>query len=233
MAGKARVRDPQHPVVRTRLVWGGLVIAVGGVCAVGVGMMAGAPWLTWSATGATLLGMVVAWRGGVLHETRGQAPPRHEARELMEGGTHRGVSPDAHVVGADVQRKAASVSENTRDLLARAGRSTSPGVRLIAAFGLASVGGWLVLGQALLHYPMSGAGQDNALRDAGFSVIILLCALRLRMPSRSLPASALCLVSGGLLVLSAVVLPHESTFVELDELGAGLLVLVLAAMSPF
>ena len=233
MAGTARVRDPRHPVVRTRLVWGGLVVAVGGVVAVGVGMMTGAAWLTWSATGATVLGMVVAWRGGVLHETRGQAPPRDEARELIEDGTHQGVSPDAHVVGADVQRKAASVSENTRDLLARTGRTTSPGLRLLAAFGLASVGGWLVLGQVLLHYPMTGAGQDNALRDVGFSVIILLSALRLRMPSRSLPASGLCLVSGGLLVLSALFLPHDSTFVELDELAVGSLVVTLAAMSPF
>ena len=233
MAGTARVRDTRHPVVRTRLVWGGLVIALGGVCAVGVGMMAGAAWLTWPATGATLLGLVLAWRGGVLHETRGQAPPRDEARELIDGGTHQGVSPDAHVVGADVQRRAAAMSTNTQDLLARARSSASPGMRSVAAFGLASVGAWLVVGQVLLHYPMTSAGQDNALRDAGFSVIVLLLALRLRMPSRSLPASALCLVSGGLLVRSALFLPHESAFIELDELAAGSLVVTLAAMSPF
>lgn len=233
MAGTTRVRDPKHPVVRTRLVWGGLTIAIGGVCAVGAGMMAGAAWLIWSAIGATLLGLLVAWRGGVLYETRGQAPPRHEVRELLEGGAHRGVSPDARLVGAQARHTAASVSESTRHSLTRAGTSARPSMRRIAAFSLAAVGGWLVLGQSLLDYPMTSAGQNNALRDSGFAVIILLASLRLRMPSRSLSASALCLVSGGLLILSALFLPHDSSFVKLDELAAGLLVVTFGAMSPF
>jgi hypothetical protein len=166
-------------------VWAGLVTAIGGVCGVGVGMMAGATWLIWSATGATLLGVLAA------------------------------------------------VSETTRNSLARAGTSERPSMRRLAAFGLAAVGGWLVLGQLLLGYPMTSAGQDNALRDSGFAVIILLAALRLRMPSRSRPVSTLCVVSGGLLILSALFLPHDSSFVRIDELAAGLLVVAFGAMSPF
>jgi hypothetical protein len=225
MADNPQVRDPKDPTVRTRLLWGGTVAGVAGICAVGVGMMTGVEWLIVAACALALLGMLVAWRGGILYETRGQQPPRDEVRELLDGGEHRGVSSSARVVGGGAQADATQTAERTQRTLAHT--AARPPMRRLAAGTLLGVGAWLLLGQWVLGYPMSVAGQDNALRDVGFAVVLVLSALRLTMPNRSLFASGLCLVCGALLIASALLLPHDSTFVRIDEAAIGLAALAL------
>lgn len=231
MAEEPRIKDPEKTEVRPRLVWGGGVVpAILGACAAGVGMMLGDTWLAWGGGVVVLVALVIAWRGGIMYNTRGQEPPHHEVQEFIHGGEHEGISSDARTIGEGPQAKAASVTQRKRDILARA-RAAQSAPRLLGAIGLIVVGGWLLFGQWIVNYPLTAAGQDSALRDLGFGVIIVLCALRLRMPTRSRLASALCLLGGGLLILSGLFLAHDSYFVRLDEIVAGAAVLGFSGLT--
>ncbi len=203
MADSPEIHDPESPTVRPRLVWSGIGSAIVGLVLVGLGMINATSWLVWAAAGVMVAGLLVAWRGGVVYDTRGQEPPHHEVKEAIEGGQHEGVSPAARAVGHDAEARARSLSEHEEELLARSTMTPAPPVRPLAVFTLLLVGAWLLVGQWLLHYPFTVLGQDSALRDVGFAVVLALGALRLRLPTRSLVSSGVCLLSGGLLVLSA------------------------------
>lgn len=231
MAHRSWVRDPGQPTVSPRLVWGGIGGALAGLAVAGVALVSDTRWLVWVGAAATGVGLVVAWRGGVMYDTRGQEPPHHEVRELMKGGNHLGVSPASRVVGDEVERRAAASTERRREVLARSEATPRPPLRPLAAYGLLAVGGWLFLAHRFLGYPFTIAGQDSALREVGFAVVVALCALRLRLRTRSIVASIVCLLSGCLLVLTALFLPHDSAIAKVNEIATGVVVLGLTAMT--
>jgi hypothetical protein len=225
------VRDPKDPKVRPRLVWSGIGLAVVALAVSGVAMMAGLHWLTWTSGVMVAVGLLLAWRGGVEYDTRGQEPPHHELEEVLEGGTHAGISPLSHVVGDEVQQTAARSSARTEHLLDRATGGPWRELRTLGAFGLVAVGVWLLVGTAFLGYPFTVVGQDGALRDVGFAVVLTLAGLRLRLPRRSLTTTIVCLLGGALLVFSGLALPHDSTTVRWNELLCGCATLVLASLT--
>lgn len=231
MKEKLQVNDPKNPRVRPRLVWGGMGAAVLGVCASGLGVMMRNGWSTWGGAAVIVVGLLIAWRGGVMYDTRGQEPPHHELQELVEGGEHRGVSPESQAVGTRAEARAAAVTQRKKAALARSMSSPPPSIRRLAAFGLIPVGAWLFIDQIFLGYPFTIDGQDNALRDVGFGVVVVLAALRLRLRTRSLVASSLCVLSGALLILSAIFTPHDAVLVQVNELVTGLVVLGLASLT--
>ncbi len=227
MPDRPRVHDPRAPTVRPRLVWSGIVLGLLAAAVASVAMMAGHAWLAWGAGLVGALALLLAWRGGVMFDTRGQEPPHHELRELARGGEHRGVSPEARAVGPEVEARAAQLTARQHHILSRTASAPHRRWRPAAAWMLVVVGAWLVIGQWALNYPFTVVGQDNALRDLGLAVVVVLCGLRLRLPTRSPVASALCALSGALLVASALLLPHDSVVVSANELLTGLAVLGL------
>lgn len=231
MTQKPQIRDPEDSTVRPRLVWSGIGPALAGVIATGVGLMMQDLWLAWGGGAVTVVGLIVAWRGGVMFDTRGQEPPHHAVTELLEGGEHQGVSPAARVIDADSEARAATLTARKERLLSRAGTTPAPSMRPLAAFLLVALGGWLLVGVWILNYPFTVTGQNSALREAAFAVVVALSGLRLRMPSRSLAASTLCLLSGVLLIASGLLLPHDSSLVAVNEIGTGVSVLGLTALT--
>ncbi len=231
MPEEPTIQDPRDTEVRPRLVWGGIGLALVAVCLTGGGLMAELDWLTWGSAVLIVVGLLVAWRGGLLFDTRGQEPPHHEVREVVEGGTHEGVSPASEVVGPRAEAKAATVTERTEALLARSTAAPRRSLRTLGAFGLVALGLWLLLDNWLLDYPFTVVGQDSALRDVGFAVVLALSGLRLRLSSRSLLATGLGLLGGVFLVVGALALPHDSTVVRWNELLSGLAALVLVSLT--
>ncbi len=231
MAERAHIADQHDARVRTRAVWGGTALGLVGIGAAGLGLSLASRWLGWGGALVAVVGLLAAWRGGIMHDTRGQEPPHHELREVVEGGGHRGVTPQARVVGAETQTRAARATERTERILARADAVPAPHLRRPAAFLLLVVGGWLFLSRWLLDYPFTVDGQNSALRETGFVVVVVLSALRLRPGTRSLVASALCLLSGAGLVATALLLPHDAYDVRVNELVTGVVVMGLASLT--
>ncbi len=231
MTDRPRTMDQRDTTVRTRLAWGGTGLALVGICAAGLGLGSGHPWVAWFGAGVTLVGLLAAWRGGVLYDTRGQEPPHDEPEELRHGGEHRGVSPSDRLTGADAQATAAAATHDKQVLLARTGTVPRPPLRRPAALLLVGTGAWLFVSRWALDYPFTVTGQNSALRDTGFVVLIVLTGLRLRLETRSLVASGLSLLCGLGLVASALLLPHDSSTVSGNELVTGVLVVVLTAVT--
>ena len=225
------VREPKDTTVRPRQVWFGIVLGLIALILTGVGLMMTNHWLAWGSACVIVLGLLISWRGGVEYDTRGQEPPHHELREVLEAGEHEGVSPYSRVVDDEAQHTAAHLTERKEELLTRSATSSAPSWRFFAAYGLIGIGAWLLVGQWFLGYPFTISGQDSAVRDTGFAVVLTLCGLRLRMRTPSLLVSSLVMLLAGLLTLSAFLLPHDSSLVMWNEAATSLLVAGLAALT--
>lgn len=231
MSAEPRIHDPRNTLVRPRAVWGGIALALLGLVLISLGIIFLRPWVVGGGCVTAGMGLVIAWRGGVLFDTRGEESPHDEVQELLHGGEHLGVSPDARAVGSQVEATAAERTQRKEYLLARSQEASPPSLRVLAAFGLVVLGAWLFLDQWFLNYPFTVTGQNSALRDVGFAVVLVLCALRLRMRTPSKLAASLVVLSGVMLLLAAVLLPHDSGLVRGNEVVAAVLVLGLATLT--
>jgi Ca2+/Na+ antiporter len=87
---------------------------------------------------------------------------------------------------------------------------------------------WLLVGQWVLVYPFNVHGQNTALRDTGFAIVVSLTALRLLVSRRSYPATGIAMLSGVLLVCAGVWATHSAARGQVNELICGALVVVCA-----
>jgi hypothetical protein len=189
---------------------------------VGLGMVASAPWLWAAGCGLLLLGAAVAVSGGILHDTHSAHVGRRELQALRDGATHSGRS--AQELRHAPQ--AAEVAAGTRALLRDREGSPVPG-RFPAAVILVVLGVWLLVGQWVLVYPFNVLGQNTALRDSGFAIVVTLVGLRL-CATRSLPASIIGTLSGLLLITAALVQTHAAIRGTVNELLTGALIMLAA-----
>ena len=81
---------PSH-LVRPRWVWGGLAVAIIGMCVVAVGVIVLS--LVWSLVGCVVgvAGGLTMLRGGVMNDVGGVS--RSELDDVIHGGTHQGQAP--------------------------------------------------------------------------------------------------------------------------------------------
>lgn len=107
-------------------------------------------------------------------------------------------------------------------------RQPSPPWSPAAAGVLLLVGVWLVVGQWMLVYQFTIHGQNNALRDTGFAIVVSLAGLRLLVARRSTPATGIAVVCGVLLVCAGLWASHSTARAQVNELVCGALVLVCA-----
>lgn len=101
----------------------------------------------------------------------------------------------------------------------------------IGATVLLLTGIWLIIAQWSLNYPFTSNGQDAAVRDVGFGVVLAFCALRLLLARRSVPASAIALLGGALLVVVGLWLDDAAQRTSLNEVICGVVALLAAALT--
>lgn len=202
-----------------------------GLCGVGLGLILSIPVLTWVSGVVLVLGLLVAWRGGVLHDVRAEQPLEQAIADVKGGNVHEGLSAEAVVLGGSVQRDAATVTLRQREIAEERVAAPFPSWSPIGVLALLVLGGWLLVGQWVLAYPFSVTGQNSALRDLGLAVVIALSAVWLRQVGASRVAVAICALSGVLLVVAGVVAPHDAVRVRWNEVLSGCLVLVATGMA--
>lgn len=127
-----------------------------------------------------------------------------------------------------VRRRAHERARWKRIALVRAHRLGRAPLAPVGGYLLILLGVWLLATQWL--HPYTVVGQNTTLRDTGFSVVTLLCGLRLRA-RRSPLATVVGLVAGFLLTLSGLLLPHAGGGVGLNEMVVGGLVMLAAALT--
>jgi hypothetical protein len=204
-------------------VWAGVAVIVLGMVAVALGMLTSAPWLWTAGIGLLLAGGAVSRVGGIMHDTHSTQAVRQELAAAASGTRHEGTS------AKDMRHspEAAQVAAGTRALLQD--REGSPlSVRFPAALVLVVLGVWLQVGQWVLVYPFNPVGQNTALRDTGFAIVVTLAGFRL-CSTRSPRASIIAVLSGLLLLTAAVFESHATTRGTVNELVTGALV-VLAGL---
>lgn len=220
----------RRPAVRPRLTWGGSALALVGMAGIGVGMTNDAGVWTWVAVAVTLVGLLLAWRGGVVYDVRAAESPKDELGEALHGKAHTGVSPRDRI-SHDGARHTAAVATREARTIREARIGYRPPLAPIGALVVLLVGAWLLVGRFALHYPHSSIGQAAALRDLGLGLVLFLAGLWLRQVGASRVASGLCLLSGIGLFLAGVVVIHASAVVRVDEIASGALAVVGALVS--
>jgi hypothetical protein len=223
-------RRQARPLVHPRRVWTGVALCMLGMALVAVGMTTGAAPVTSAGVVLIGVGLVVAWRGGILRDVHTNGTLRAEVDQTRHGDTRDGITPGSRLPRTPSRDRETQAAEARRDRStsrseARTGASlgdAAPTLLLVAA-------AWTFVSQFALALPYSELGQDTALRDTGIAVVLGLSALYLRQVGPSRLATGLCLACGVALVLAGTVLAHATTRAEWSEIVTGALVLVLAA----
>lgn len=228
--GKSGSADAR-PEVRPRLVWGGTVGAVAGMIGLGLGMVLDLTVLTIVGAVVALVALVLAWRGGIVYDVKGRSSDQEGVGSIVAGDEHRGVVPGEEIHDEAAERRAAELAEQKQADLARSRREGHSPTTPIGAYLLLVLAVWLLIGQWLLGYRYTVLGQNAALRDQGFAIVVGLCGIRLRLVRRSPVATVVSLLAGVLLVLAGALLPHSATQTAVNEVVVGGLVVLGGALT--
>ncbi len=220
----------KHPV-RPRLSWGGTLLAVLGVIGIGVFMAFGQNVLMWISVAVTVVGLLLAWRGGVTADVHSAGKsPQEEIQEAIHGGKHEGIAPVDRVDSDRARERAVAANQISRALMEERVGYRPPMAPLMVLVLLAA-GVWLLISRGALRYPYNSVGQAASVRDLGFGLVVFLAALWLRQVGPSRVAGGLCLLSGVGLVLCGALVQHTSGLVQANELAMGALVLIASAVA--
>lgn len=223
-------------LVRPRRVWSGLALGL-----LGVGLFA-----LWTATwrpaagiagvALMLLGAGVAWRGGILYDTRGSHDPHgspgasQELADLAHNRVHRGTAPGDMVIDPRLRAEAAATNRRTAALIRASEATPRPTFDTAAAALLLGAAIALVAIQGV--YPHTTTGQSNGLRSLLLAVVIALSALRLLVGQRPGRApSAIAGLCGVVLIARALLVDHDRPVTVGLEIGIGAWVVLMALLS--
>ena len=214
-----RYRGDAHRV-RPTASWAALGVLVLGVAVVGVGVLL----MSWpvAAAGAAVgvAGAALAAWSGLLWNVHGATGASRTTREdgsVEVAGTH------AHLEDEAAQRHAAEVSRRAQSL-ERQGPARRPGLARAGAALLLTTGTWLALSQWTL-YAETPEGREGTWRAMGAAIVVLLAALRLLAPGRSVPAVVAAVVVGLLLVPSGLLLAETGRAAASETISGILAVL--------
>lgn len=214
-----RYRGDAHRV-RPTASWTALGVLVLGVAVVGVGVLL----MSWpvAAAGAAVgvAGAALAAWSGLLWNVHGATGASRTTREdgsVEVAGTH------AHLEDEAAQRHAAEVSRRAQSL-ERQGPARRPGLARAGAALLLTTGTWLALSQWTL-YAETPEGREGTWRAMGAAIVVLLAALRLLAPGRSVPAVVAAVVVGLLLVPSGLLLAETGRAAASETISGILAVL--------
>jgi uncharacterized membrane protein HdeD (DUF308 family) len=212
-----RYRGDAHRV-RPTASWAALGVLVLGVVVVGVGVLV----MSWPVAAA---GAAVGVAGAALWNVHGATGA---SRTTREDGTVEVAGTHAHLEDAAAQRHAAEVSRRAKHL-EHQGPPRRPGLARAGAALVLATGTWLALSQWTL-YAETPEGREGTWRAMGAAIVVLLAALRLLAPGRSLPAVAAAVVVGLLLVPSGLLLA-ETARAAASETISGILTVLGALLT--
>lgn len=214
--GGARADRPAREV-DPRSVWMGVVLALVGVVVAGVGITIMMWWLAASAALVIAAGAVVAFRGGIMQDTRG-ADPHSEISQVRHHDVHRGVAPGQMIDDPVAKEAAREVEAERRRILAARARTPSPPLAPIGAALAITVAAYIWVAQWTL-YPIGQTGQDNALRDLGWAILAGLAGIRILVgqPSRHPVATGVIGLAGAALLLETLLANHSSSVISASE----------------
>jgi hypothetical protein len=134
---------------------------------------------------------------------------------------HRGDDELAQVRHLAAER-AGDLTRRSDRILREVTRTPFPAWGPLGAVAVLVTGTWLFVGQWVLSYPFTVTGQDTAVRDTGFAVVVILAGFRLLVVASSRSAAVTAVLMGALLTWSALAFPHEAQRAEVNELVCGI-----------
>ena len=229
--GAARRRAAsKETLVRPRIMWTGVALALLGMAFIALAMILMWGWWVWAGVGVLAVGLLVAWRGGALNDVQSGTALSQELQEAAKGGTHHGVAAGQQIQDRSAQEHALATTERTEQILA-ARRNTSVPVSPAASIVLLALGVWIFVGTFVIPHAYTNVGQNSALRDLGFAIVVTLSALWLRNVGPNRVVSGIVVLMGVLMVLSAFLLPHDSLAVAVDDGLTGAFVIIAGLLS--
>jgi hypothetical protein len=208
-------------LVRPRLVWGGLLLALVGAITIGVAV--GVSSRTVAIAGIVLLvvGGLVGWRGGALYDATSEFALDEAVQEVKEGDTHEGTKPGDQVRSPEAHRESLRADRTRQATTAGTLRARRPGLSVLGAILLLAGAAFVLAMQG--EYPHSHTGQINGLRDLGMAVVAgLVGLLVLFSPRRHPVAAGLALLCAVGMALQAVLARHDASTIVGFELAVAI-----------
>jgi hypothetical protein len=197
-------------LVRPRLVWGGLLVALVGAITIGVAVGVSSWIVAIAGILLLVLGGLVGWRGGALYDATSEFALEEAVQEVKEGDTHEGTKPGDQVRSPEAHRESLRADRTRQATTAGTLRARRPGLSVLGALLLLSGAAFVLAMQG--EYPHSHTGQINGLRDLGMAVVAgLVGLLVLFSPRRHPVAAGLALLCAVGMALQAVLAPHDSS----------------------
>lgn len=220
---------PRRHLVRPRLVWSGLVVALTGSVILSVGIILDAVVTSLVGAGVLAVGAVVAVLGGALYDALPAAALGEELHRVVEGGAHQGVVPGQMYADTHLRELARSTAEQTRaleeaaqvwrvDALAR-----PAGVLFLMLAALLVLAQWQLVDDNI-------SGRVGSSGETIVALVLALAGLRCLVGSgRHRVACGAALLAGAWLVVQALLLDDATPSLEYVELTAGALAVLAAA----
>lgn len=227
VASSHRHPSDKHHLVRPRWVWGGLVLALGGLGALGVGIAMMSLWLSAVGSGLLAVGVVCSVAGGVMYDAVPHFDAGRELDQVLHGTVHEGVYPGATTHESRPHRSVSQPARNEDPALDVASGAPPP---------VAPVAGWILLGVAaflVISQPWfighSATGRQSAFRDAGLAIVVGLAGLRIATGFRTRPiAIGLATLGGMALVLGGLLAHHDAAGLAIVEVTCGAVAIIAA-----
>ncbi len=212
-------------------MWVGTGLTILGVITTGVGLMTRLVSMAVVGPVAMLVGVVTAWRAGVLVDTRTRdSTAREEVEDVRRGRVRHGTVAGDMLSASAAQAESRAADRRLRELLDRSHRAPGPPLAHGAAVVMLLVCVVLVWAQWGL-YPPGHTAQENALRTAAVAVVLGLCGLRILAAHRPRRvAASLAVLAGVMLALFGPMAPHQQAGVAWTETALGTII-VLAALT--
>jgi hypothetical protein len=224
------VSRPRRHLVRPRLVWGGLAVALAGSVVVSIGIILDAALTSVIGAVVLLLGAALAVGGGALYDALPAAAIGAELHRVVEGGAHEGVVPGQMYADERAREEARAAARQTRELEQAAQVWRIDALARPAGILFLMVAAALVIAQWQL-VDDSVSGRTGSSGDTLTAIALGLAGLRCVVGSgRHRLACAAALVAGAWLVAQAVLVDHGARSLAAVEVVLGALA-VLGAVA--
>jgi hypothetical protein len=197
-------------LVRPRLVWGGLLLALVGAITIGVAVGVSSWPVAIAGIVLLVVGGLVGWRGGALYDATSEFALDEAVQEVKEGDAHEGTKPGDQVRSPEAHRESLRADRTRQATTAATLRAPRPGLSVLGAILLLTGAAFVVATQGM--YPHSHTGQINGERDLGLAVLAGLVGLLVLLSPRRHPvATGVALLCAVGMALQAVLARHDAS----------------------